>query len=261
MSNIKNLLTIIGLPRSGTSTLFKSLAKDINIYGITEPYQIERNSNYSVVEIDQLILDSKLVYNNEDTLLVKETTTRRNNVKYVNELILNSINKGVACVSIVILRSPFEAFLSQAHASKNIWQENKLANINEDEFIHFFKIHSQNLLEHLKLINKVTTRITTYNRLTNDPNNEVKRLVASLGLPYTEVDKKTSIGGDPRANKSKGIIKNLTTWPVDELKHQIKDVKTLKIAEEFERLANMDDFEYSDRELFLKMIELTLKVN
>lgn len=255
-----SLMTVLGMPRSGTSLLFRELALDSSTYGIMEPYQQRRDNNYGVTELNTLIEDSSMTFTNEECVLVKETTTRIENVRLLNALLFDSANHGRHCTSIVILRSPFETFLSQVNASQKYWKQKKMVDASEVNFNQFFTTSMKALNLHLRAISNFSLRVTTYNRLTQFSDSEISRLIASQGRPYKKIQKQTAKGGDPKLTETKSIKSELSKWPIDDLKLQINNRKLLGVAQEFCELATISDYSFSDRELFEKLLVVTSRV-
>ena len=98
-----SVVALIGLPRSGTTIVYRSISAHSRVDGIIEPYQTRRADDYDEACIDAICEDFEIEAANDRSLLVKETATRLVNIRLTLDLLQNARLEG--CLTGLIMSS------------------------------------------------------------------------------------------------------------------------------------------------------------
>ena len=134
------VIGLIGLPRSGTTLIHRAMAAHSRADGVIEPYQAGRAQGYCTTDLSRFLVDHRIAPDADRALIVKETTTRSANVQHLFELLASAQLLGVYVGLVLILRCPFEAYLSQIEASRRLWKEKKLISHSVSTFKTFVDV-------------------------------------------------------------------------------------------------------------------------
>lgn len=208
----KSVIGVIGPPRSGTTLVANSLISHSQASGIIEPYQVRRDENYSETDPMRVISDFKVNVSTFPNIFIKETTTRAKNVESIFKLLENAKERGIYTGLIIILRNPYEAYLSQVEASSKIWKQKRMTTISENTF----DVFSMALLGGLRRICKHARaqhfRLVSYEGFCASPETELSRLMALVPLKLEKPQLnfsppgKIGPGGDPKTEEKAGSI-------------------------------------------------------
>jgi hypothetical protein len=205
----ENLAVLMGLPRSGTTIISRVIGAHSKIRSVIEPYQSNRSNGYSTVDFDDFVRDHGGIDKNQ-SLLVKETTTRPHNVDCSLQLLANAVTRRIRPLAIVILRSPIEAYLSQVEASNELWDQTSKADHSGRRFlISFINGSLVGLYRFIRGAARYHRRVVMYNQFIRNPQGETRRLMAAF--PYLfetsqlDLQKPQSAPGDPTALRATQI--------------------------------------------------------
>ncbi|MEM6693545.1 MAG: hypothetical protein AAF626_02645 [Pseudomonadota bacterium] len=125
------------------------------------------------------------------------------------ELMRACRNSGIHTSVIFILRSPFEAFLSQVQASKEVWPDKRLTEVSESNFQMFARSSIASLALFVRDAGAHKLRFTSYDRLCEATDVELARVMAvfPLRMEAAQLNLATAshVGGDPSANRKKEV--------------------------------------------------------
>lgn len=194
---------VLGMPRSGTTLLHRILTRHSKVDGAIEPYQSRRAQSYEEVEERKFLTDLNLRPDRHRCLVIKETSTRSANFLLSMKLLESFKKNGSYTGTILILRSPFEAFLSQVEASRTLWPDKRMTEVSPENFAHFARATIASFKEYLSSFRAHRYRVVTYKALCAEPEVEVSRLLAMMPLRFESGQLKLEVaaarGGDPKA--------------------------------------------------------------
>lgn len=235
-------VALLGLPRSGTTLTHRLLAAHSAIDGIVEPYHGRRKRGYETTDPETLAADSRIAPSPDRVLLVKETTTRRVNVALTLDFLRNARNAGIPTVLVVLLRSPFECFLSQVEASRERWAEGKMTEASEASFRQFMGTSVAGLGAVAREARAHTVRTIAYPRLCEEPDNEIARLLAAIPLALERRQLRLidtgprQQGGDPKAYEKQTIELSNRSAEVAALKEELALTRPFRTALKLEAI-------------------------
>jgi len=105
-----SLPVLLAPPRSGTTLIANAIMAHPEVTGITEPYHRRRNANHSETPIAKLIQDYHLDLAAAPNVVIKETTTRPDKIRFSLELMRRAKDQGIYTGLVIILRCPFSAY-------------------------------------------------------------------------------------------------------------------------------------------------------
>ena len=150
-----SLVTLLGMPRSGTTLVYSMISSHSQVGGISEPFQSRRDQPYEETDPAKLCEDFKVAPERRQQLLLKETTTRPVNISLSFDVMKEARKAKVFTGAIVLLRHPVECYASQVEASAKFWKLKKMTEISEETFTVFarssllgFKIMGEQLRAH-----------------------------------------------------------------------------------------------------------------
>ena len=189
---------------------------------IVEPYQAGRFDNYETTSVSTLCEDHEIETSEDRHLFLKETTTRIHNPRLVTELLKNTRALGVYTGLILVMRSPYEAYLSQVEASSTKWLESLMPDVSEETFTQFAR-GSIGALAHIAWHARAQHhRIVSYRQFCENPANELARLMGLFPLrletPQLQLGKTRHRGGDAKAYSSERIEFSDRSTEIENLK-------------------------------------------
>jgi hypothetical protein len=181
------------------------------------------------------------------------------------ELARNAQSSGIYTGLILILRCPFEAFLSQVEASRTHWKEKKLTEITEENVAQFFTRQRTTLRLLCENARQFHFRIVSYDRFCAAPETETARLMALIPVPMESLQKnlmpdETIFGvADPKfANSRGGIKKTDRALAVHELMETYQHLPSVKFAVALRALIALDAKKMTDIEKLDALTALAL---
>ncbi|MEM9009990.1 MAG: sulfotransferase [Pseudomonadota bacterium] len=197
------LIALIGLPRSGTTLTARMIAAHSKVDGIVEPYHVRRGDNYREDDVHALAQSFDITPKPARAIFVKETTTRVANVDATLDLLHKARQQGVPTGLIVLLRSPFECYLSQVEASQKMWKQKSMTSISDETFARFARASLDGMQQIARRGRGHRLRFVSYPALCADPTNELSRLMGIFPMRFepTQIalEPTKSAGGDPKA--------------------------------------------------------------
>ncbi|WP_179214763.1 hypothetical protein [Octadecabacter ascidiaceicola] len=261
----KSFTLLIGPPRSGTTLIANTFMSHSTVCGVHEPYQHGRANGYGTTDFADFKADHSLDFTDTPNLALKETTTRLRNVELSLELAQNVQNSGTYTSLILILRCPFEAFLSQVEASRDHWEEKKLTDITEESVAHFFDRQRAPLRLICENARRFHFRIVSYDSFCASPETETARLMALIPVPMEphQKDLMPDAAGlalpDPKFASSRGgITKTDRAMSVDHLIETYQHVPSVKFAMALRALIALDVKKITDVEKLDALTALVL---
>ena len=250
-----SLIALMGLPRSGTTLLSRMISAHSAVDGIIEPYQAGRFKKYEETSISVLCKDRKLDIDESRHVLLKETATRIENSRLAVELLKNARAQGVYTGLILVLRSPYESYLSQVEASATLWLEARLPVVSERTFSQFARSSLRGLAHITWHARAQHHRIVSYKQFCAAPANELARLMALFPLrlesQQLKLGKMRNQGGDPKVYKSDCIEFSDRSPEVQKLRQSVRRSPYFQSFELIQRLyedmPSMADTEVLDR--------------
>jgi hypothetical protein len=159
--------------------------------------------------------------------LVKETTTRYENVELSLALLASAAAAGVRPLVFLILRSPIETFLSQVEMAQTKWKPKPDFDYGERWVKMYVRLTLRSLHRFVLEARRYHRRVILYPRFANKPRDETRRLMAAFPYVFepTQLDLTTrrSQGGDPSAWASTTISLDKASERRDEVAKFIAD--------------------------------------
>jgi hypothetical protein len=183
---LRQVIGLVGLPRSGTTLLASMLGTHSRINAIFEPWNISANLGQAQVAAERgRTLDDFIacfgvkMSRKQDVLLIKETGTA---LHYINNLasLLSSVSDPVTPGVVVIIRNPIHAYLSEIDARKKWWGADHLV-ISPETFDSWASRSLCSLLAIKTLAERFDGVVISYEKLTKSPVS-VGRLLRLFGL-------------------------------------------------------------------------------
>ncbi|MCW1950490.1 MAG: hypothetical protein KIH44_003885 [Octadecabacter sp.] len=256
---------LIGPPRSGTTLIANTFMSHSSVCGVHEPYQRGRNDAYEATDIAAFQNDHDLDFTKTPNLAMKETTTRLQNVELSLDLAKSAQSSGIYTGLILILRCPFEAFLSQVEASRAHWGEKKLTEITEESVAQFFSRQRTTLRLICENARRFHVRILSYDSFCAAPNTETARLMALIPVAMEPHQKdlmpdETIVGvADPKFASTRGGIKKTDrALGVTELMATYRHLPSVKFAIAMRSLIALDPKKMTDIEKLDALTALAL---
>lgn len=246
---------LIGAPRSGTTLIANTFMSHSTVCGVHEPYQQGRNDGYERTDLGAFQTDHDLDFTKTPNLALKETTTRLRNVELSLTLAQRAQDESIYTSLILILRCPFNAFLSQVDASREHWEHKKLTEITEESVAHFFSRQRPALRMICENARRFHFRIASYERFCATPETETARLMALIPVPMEPHQKKLmpdqSIVGwaDPKFSSTRGGIKTTDrAAAVDDVIETYQHLPSVKFARALRALIALSPRKMTDIE-------------
>ena len=197
---------MMGLPRSGTTIVARVIGNHTRLKTVMEPYNSGLSTDFQITDVVPFC-EHFGGMQGRSSLLVKETTTRDRFVTKSIALLRSCADAGVRPLSILILRSPIEAYLSQVHAAENLWEEKPNFHYGQRWVQAFTTQTLRELQVFLKAAGNFDCRVINYNRFIAEPAAETSRIMAAFGYDFepgqlTLATDKKDRPGDPKAWQS-----------------------------------------------------------
>ena len=197
---------MMGLPRSGTTIVARVIGNHTRLKTVMEPYNSGLSTDFQITDVVPFC-EHFGGMQGRSSLLVKETTTRDRFVTKSIALLRSCADAGVRPLSILILRSPIEAYLSQVHAAENLWEEKPNFHYGQ-RWVQAFTIQAlRGLHAFLNATSSFDRRVINYNRFIADPAAETSRIIEAFPYDFepgqlTLPTDKKGRPGDPKAWQS-----------------------------------------------------------
>ncbi|HEY1614809.1 MAG TPA: hypothetical protein VGF97_14070 [Rhizomicrobium sp.] len=191
------------MPRSGTTILARLMANHSRVRRIIEPYQTKRSAGYDVTSVGALCADFGVKEESGFSLLVKETTTRGDNIRLLHQLMEGAALENYRVGYVLVLRSPLEAFLSQVDAAQSLWTRKSAFSRDRASLKAFWNVFVASIGIHLEHALRFHRRIAFYDAFALSPRSEIARLMGLFGYPIEpdqlRLSEDAEFGGDPGA--------------------------------------------------------------
>lgn len=250
-----SLISLVGLPRSGTTLVHKILSAHSLVDGIIEPYQSRRDNEYSQTQLTAVCKDFKINPSTERAILVKETTTRQVNMIHTLDLLANARFKGIYTGLIILVRSPFEAYLSQVEAANTLWKIKHSINSDNDFFVQF-AMSNLNAMQHIARRGRAQHyRFVSYRRFCQNLLCETARLMGVFPFRFepkqVRLEQSANQGGDPKVYKTDKVVYSDRSAEVSTLLKKLKNsdlLYSMRVYDDFcDELDTLSDAEAMDR--------------
>lgn len=200
----ENVITLFGMPRSGTTIISRLIGNHSRVQTIVEPYHVRRETEYCETDPAKLCVDFGVTLPANNSLLVKETATRDINVRLVGELLKRSSEAGFRSAYVFVLRSPIECFLSQKEATETLWAKPKKFGETETSIKVFWNTFRRTINTYLEFALRYHRRFVIYDRFVEHPREEIGRTMTLFGYGFEPAQLDVSspaanFGGDPKA--------------------------------------------------------------
>lgn len=212
-SDLRSCILMIGPPRSGTTLIANTFMSHSRVTGLIEPYQRNRADGYDCTDPVQVMADHGLTpHPDMPHLAMKETTTRLANVELSFAFLERATQQGMYPALVLILRSPFAAFLSQVEASREIWREQKMTEASRKAFRQWIRGQQRGLKYISDRARAQHVRLVTYEGFCANPSAETARLMALIPERLDAAQLKLRppkgavTGGDPKTRAKAGRI-------------------------------------------------------
>ncbi len=211
----KSFTLLIGPPRSGTTLIANTFMSHPEVSGVIEPFQRSRKETAVSPDLDNFLkknLGDTGALQRRPNLAVKETTTRIQNVEMSFELIESAAAQSIYTGLVIILRCPFQSFLSQVEASTKLWNEKKLTAATTETFNNWIAGQARSLRLLTDRARAHHYRLISYEAFCNSPKAETARLMALVPLRLHpdqlqySAPKSVQSGGDPKTKQKAGKI-------------------------------------------------------
>ena len=255
---------IIGEPRSGTTLISSCFMSHSTVYGILEPYQQRRKEPYEVTDVGTLIKDYEINVERKPNFAIKETTTRQENVRLALLAATNAQDQDIYTGLIIVLRCPFECYLSQVEASQKFWKEKKLSDISEETIVEYFSRRREALKKLCHHAHRFHYRLVSYDTFCEHTETELGRLMTLISMPLeshqlTTKQSKSTVGrADPKFRSSKGIYKGNRKDEAAELQERFGALPVVQYAKQLSDLIKTDAYQMTNRE---KLNAITILTN
>lgn len=99
------------------------------------------------------------------------------------ELLQDTRRRGLYTATVIILRCPFTAYVSQTEASQRFWTEKKLVEIKEETFLSWARMMRSGLRCICENSRSQHVRVVSYERFTRHVETELSRIMAVIPEP------------------------------------------------------------------------------
>lgn len=264
--HIKSVIALLGPPRSGTTLIANAMMAHSKISGIIEPYHTRRAAGYDRTTVPEIMRDFELDTDGKSHLVIKETTTRIENISLSLDLLASARHQGMYTALGIILRCPFSAYLSQVEASENMWKEKKLIGINERTLKVFCYGLRTGLTEVARRARAQHFRLISYEAFAARPANELARLMALVpvnmerGRQMSFTPPKSATAGDPKTQlKSGGIFLTDRKQEIEALRKQFGTLPEFAFLNRLRMLVNQSVCKEPDDKVLDKLTLLLIQ--
>ncbi len=228
---LRQVIGLLGQPRSGTTLLASMLGAHPRINAIFEPWNMARNLNRTQLATQAAGLDDFLqsfevkMSPEQDVLLVKETTAYPTYADNLGSL-LASLPAAVAPGLIIIVRNPIHVYLSEIEARRKWWGADELA-VSAQTFDSWARRTLDSIVALKRLAERFDGVVIAYEKLTKSPESVGKLLrFFGLRLRQEQIDYQHHIG-HLRVAGDLGVEKD---------PQPVSDVSVARRAVEFEQV-------------------------
>ncbi len=224
------------------------------VYGILEPYHQRRKEPYEVTDVGTFIKDYEINVERKPNFAIKETSTRLENVRLALLAAKNAQDQDINTGLIIVLRCPFECYLSQVEASKKLWKEKKLTEESEEAIVHYFSRRRAALKELCHHTHRFHYRLVSYDTFCEHTETELERLMTLISTPleshqlFPKQSKSTVGNADPKFKSSKSISKRNRKDEVAELQERFGARPVVQYAKQLSDLIKTDIYQMTNRE-------------
>ena len=206
----KEMLVILGLPRSGTTLLTALLDAHSKVGLYYEPWNAFPKRPRPAVPPDlhefvSSMEDRFRIALPAETQIVgfKETSTHMEAIEW-SEATLDSLSRQVPCRLIWILRNPIHCYLSRVQGAREWWGVPE-AEVSERSFVSFLHQIGPAISELTRMTQKYPSTLVHYEKLVTDPFSEIEKAMRPMGLQaeqsqldyYSARDISKKVMGDP----------------------------------------------------------------
>lgn len=201
-----NIVLVLGFPRSGTTMLTRAIGNHSKVDTLMEPYQVRRDAGFSSDDVRLVASECRVKIDPARSILLKETFQRIPNVQHSFALLDRAARAGVNCGTVLILRSPVEAFLSQVEAAATLWKRKSEMSVTpRDVEIYWRKMRGAFAVFFANVF-RYTHRVILYDRFIGNAVTETSRIMAAIGYHFEpaqlefggETETRKIAGGDPK---------------------------------------------------------------
>ncbi|MEO1028983.1 MAG: sulfotransferase domain-containing protein [Pseudomonadota bacterium] len=262
---VESVLLMIGMPRSGTTLVHSVISNHGQVFGVSEPFQSRREHDFKETNPNMLALAFDHSQASPANLCVKETTTRRINVQLSFDLLDMSEREGLFSTVLLLLRNPYESYLSQIEASKKYWNQKKLTEVSSETFTVFGRSTLSGFREISERIRGYTHRVTTYDRFCRDPENETARIMALYPLPFDGAQLQDFSAsqpnvGDPKVvEKGSNIQRTDRAQMIEDLRRKFSSEPPFGLFEALSELERASSALTPDADIIDELTRITVK--
>ena len=256
---------IIGPPRSGTTLIGNCFMSHSTVSGILEPYHQRRREPYEVTDMNTLLNNYGIDCKKKPNFAIKETTTRKENIRLALQAAANAQDQGICTGLIIVLRCPFETYLSQVEAARIFWKTKNFIEVSKQTIVSYFLNQRAILRELCHQARRFHYRFVSYDFFCEYPETELARLMALIPTSLemhqlnAKQSKSTAGYGDPKFLSRKGISKNETRKEAVALvRQQFSELPAIQYATQLHDLIQVGSYQMTDRE---KLDALTVLTN
>lgn len=202
------LIGLLGLPRSGTTMLTSIFSVHPLINSVYEPWNSRKK--YLIDNVCLQTFYNVLVETYEpgkSVLFVKETSTKPAYVQRIKRL-MDSVDSPRDRGFIALFRNPFHIYLSEIEARVN-WWGNAEATVSVETFDAWAVRSIRSVFRMLKLVERYSGILVSYEYLTNHPKESVLKLMDYLDMVMDE--KQLNFQDHIDINKVRGDPKLINT--------------------------------------------------
>jgi tetratricopeptide (TPR) repeat protein len=181
---IKKIITLVGLPRSGTTVLTAYFDAYPEICSVFEPWNANQKIQPEIyLDLEGFISTFTPDIGNASILFIKETSTK---IQYLESIdfLLESIGNGKDKLVLILLRNPFHIFLSEFQGRKEWWGSPGLS-MSLQLFEEWSRKSIQQLLHIFKIANNHKSFLVIYDKIVEQPS-QLSPLMSEI-LPDTEL--------------------------------------------------------------------------
>ena len=243
----RKLVTLVGLPRSGTTLLTSIFSVHSDFEAIYEPWNAGRLAAEDNVSLIDLIQKENIDSISNKVLFVKETASKLFHVKYIQRLLKNTPFP-IERHSIVILRRPDQIYLSEIARRSEWWGDDVV--ISQRSFDDWCKKSQQSVSVMLDLLNFKESTILSLETLSEHPESTIKNLSDRLGVSvqpnqfaYQDNLDKSRVRGDKNVSQQpKAVDKQLALSREDQAELVQKFAMNSAHRTWFENLCNLHKY-------------------
>jgi len=242
----KKFITLLGLPRSGTTMVTAMFDVHPNIAAWFEPWNARKNKNPQPYQsVEDFILQYKNSFNidvsNKRGLMFKETTTHLEAIEWSKNSLENikKSNPEYDIKLIWLVRDINHAYLSKIHTARKHWGHKDMQ-IDTETFKHFINIAFKGFESIEEVIKSYDSCILSYEKIVTEPKETMQKVMDFIGmklhprqLEYYKHFKTNKSAGDPEVSSS--------PKPIDPEKIYNRDKEWKQYESEFVNALNSEE--------------------